>query len=112
MKIAIAVTIVLSVFAYGMRPSDSMKMPGAYKMLSQYINDTTVKGTNQLKIYTADHMMYANLSSNDGVSSFGIGTYTASGSKVTENVIYRGADTSINTTAAPAKLDIKKTARG
>jgi len=56
--------------------------------------------------------MYANLSADERVSSFGIGSYSVSDGNVIENVIYRGADTTVSTNLAPAKLDIKKTPRG
>jgi hypothetical protein len=93
-----------------------MAMPGAYTMLSQSVNDgkkdSTSTNLKQLKIYTADHMMYANVNPADSVSSFGIGTYTAAGDSVLENVMYSASDTSANNMAASFTLLIEKTAKG
>jgi hypothetical protein len=63
-------------------------MSGAYNMLSQSIYDGKTETSNnarkQLKIYTADYMMYASVNTTDSVSSFGIGSYTANKGTVVE----------------------------
>ena len=91
-------------------------MPGAYNMLSQTVNDgkkdTTYTGLQQLKIYTEDHMMYANFNPSDSSSGFGIGSYTADTGTVTEYVFYSAGDTSINAEPATYTLLIEKTLAG
>jgi hypothetical protein len=106
-------------FIMGCNTSDKKEnaaMPGAYKMLSQNVKsdktDTTYTSLQQLKIYTDDYMMYANVNSPDSVSSFGIGSYSADKDTVTENVIYNASDTSKNQTAGTFKLLIEKTGKG
>ena len=51
--------------------------------------------------------MYANVNSPDSVSSFGIGSYTASGDTVSENVIYSASDSTSDDTARSFMLDRK-----
>ena len=91
-------------------------MPGAYAMLSQSVNDgkkdTTYTTLKQLKIYTGDYMMYANVNPADSVSGFGIGTYSINADSVTENVVYNASDTSANSSPASFSLLIEKTTRG
>ncbi len=91
-------------------------MPGAYNMLSQSIYDGKTETSNntrkQLKIYTADFMMYAAVNPADSVSSFGIGAYTANKGTVVENVIYNASDSSSSATAASFTLRIEKTLKG
>jgi hypothetical protein len=76
--------------------------------------DTALPPVKQLKIFTPDFMMYANVGVNgtDTVSSFGIGSYIATGNKVKETIIYGGSDTSINTNNSSFSLDITKTPKG
>ncbi|MDB5246868.1 MAG: hypothetical protein JWQ40_1262 [Segetibacter sp.] len=107
----------VAAFSFNMRVAKEIpQMPGAYKMLSQVVNDgkrdTAYGGVKQLKIYTTDYVMYANVSTTDSVSSFGIGTYTTNEGKVTEHMIYGGSDTSISTKPVSYTLDILKTANG
>lgn len=106
-------------FIIGCNTSDKKEnaaMPGAYKMLSQNVKsdktDTTYTSLQQLKIYTDDYMMYANVNPSDSISSFGIGSYSADKDTVTENVIYNASDTSKNQTAGTFKLLIEKTGKG
>jgi len=91
-------------------------MPGAYKMLSQSLKssklDTTTNSLQQLKMYSADYMMYANFNPADSISSFGIGTYTADKDTVTENVIYNASDSSKSDSPGSFKLAIEKTDKG
>jgi len=95
---------------------ETMSMPGAYTMLSQSVNDgkkdTTYTTLRQLKIYTGDYMMYANVNPADSVSSFGIGTYTADTGVVKENIIYNASDTSANASPGNFTLLIEKTGKG
>lgn len=85
-------------------------------MLSQSINDgnkdSTITNLKQLKIYTDDYMMYANINPADSVAGFGIGTYTADTGVVTEHVTNGGADTMANSTPGNYTLLIEKTAKG
>ncbi len=119
MKKVILALAVVSAFSYNIpNKKETIQMAGAYKMLSQVVTigqkDSAISNINQFKIYTSDYMMYANLSSNNGdtVSSFGTGSYTMSGGKVIENVIYGASDTSISTNSSSFTLEIKKTAKG
>lgn len=93
-----------------------MSMPGAYNMLSQTTTyakkDTTYTTLKQLKIYTDTHMMYVQTNPADSVSAFGIGTYTANGDTVTENIIYNASDTSANPNPQSFTLIITKTGKG
>lgn len=85
------------------------KMPGAYFMISQTINDgkkdTKLTDLKQLKIYTDSMMMYTQVNPNDSASGFGLGSYTADTGAVIENIIYSAADTTIITPAS-YKLNI------
>jgi hypothetical protein len=96
--------------------TELMSMPGAYNMLSQTTNDgkkdTTFTTLKQLKIYTDTHMMYVQTNPADSVSAFGIGTYTAKGDTVTENIIYNASDTSANPNPQSFTLIITKTDKG
>jgi hypothetical protein len=92
-------------------------MPGAYLMLSQGVKganlDTTYTTLQQLKIYTEDYFMYANVNPADSVSAFGIGTYsTDSPGVVTEHAIFSAADSTSNASSASFTLDISKTDSG
>jgi hypothetical protein len=91
-------------------------MPCAYSMLSQSIYDGKTETSNsarkQLKIYTADYMMYASVNTTDSVSSFGIGSYKANKGTEVENVIYNASDSSSSATAASFTLRIEKTLKG
>jgi hypothetical protein len=108
------ITILISCNNAGKK--ETMSMPGAYNMLSQSVNDgkkdSTYTNLKQLKIYTEDYMMYANVNPADSVSSFGIGLYSADTGTVKENVIYNASDTSANAMAATYTLLVEKTAKG
>jgi hypothetical protein len=56
--------------------------------------------------------MYANVNSPDSISSFGIGSYTASGDTITENVIYSASDSTSDDTLRSFALLIEKTPKG
>lgn len=91
-------------------------MPGAYDMMSQRLKsdkfDTTYTTLKQLKIFTDDYFMYANVNSPDSISAFGIGTYSTGRDTVTENVIYSAYDTTFNDTRPVYKLRVDKTGIG
>src|SRR4051794_11382541 len=94
------------------------QMDGAYKMLTQVVTvgarETSPPAIHQLKIYTPTHMMYANItiSGKDTGSSFGFGSYTFAGNKLTEKVIYGAADSAYRDTVATFILIISKTSNG
>ena len=96
--------------------SETMQMPGAYRMLSQTVNDgkkdTTVTTVKQLKIYTGDYMMYANVNPADSVSGFGISTYSADTGTVIEQVIYNAFDSTANASPGKFTLLIEKMPKG
>ncbi|HEY0679477.1 MAG TPA: hypothetical protein VGD17_14435, partial [Chitinophagaceae bacterium] len=74
--------------------------------------DSTISDPHQLKIFTEDFMIYANVNPPDSISGFGIGTYSINGDTVTENVIYRAYDSTFNDTASSFNLVINKTDKG
>jgi len=94
----------------------TVNMPGAYKMVSQSAKNATLDSTittgQQLKIFTDDFVMYANVNPADSVSAFGIGSYTVKMDTVTENMIYRSSDTSTVDTPSSYTLLIKMTDNG
>ncbi len=115
--LAIAVLAVMGCNEAAKTETETMSMPGAYSMLSQSVNDgkkdTTYTNIKQLKIFTGDHMMYANVNPADSVSSFGVGTYTADSGNIMETIIYNASDTSVNSMGGGTfKLVIEKTAKG
>lgn len=116
MKILIGAAMLFIIGCNNSDKKENASMPGAYKMLSQHVKsdstDTTYSSLQQMKIYTDDYMMYANVNSPDSVSSFGIGSYSTDKDTVTENVIYNASDTSKNQTPGTFKLSIEKTAKG
>jgi hypothetical protein len=94
---------------------ETPQMPGAYFMTSQTINDgkkdTKYTDLKQLKIYTNNMMMYAQVNPVDSASGFGVGFYTADTGTVIENNIYSARDTIINSPAT-YKLNITTTPDG
>ena len=71
----------------------------------------------QLKVFTGDHMMYANVNRDDSISAFGVGTYTKDTTNTDsitlyEHIVYRSNDTTVNTNPVTYKLTIQKTERG
>ncbi len=96
--------------------NEAMSITGAYTMLSQSVNDgkmdTTYTNLKQLKIYTPDYMMYANVNPADSVSGFGIGTYSLDSGKIKENVIYNASDTAASDNPGIFTLLIEKTDKG
>jgi len=106
----------VAVIACNNEKKTSISMPGAYNMLSQSVKsakrDTTYTTLRQLKIFTDDYMMYANVNPSDSASSFGIGTYSTDKDTVIENVIFGASDSSKNDKLRNFKLVIEKTDTG
>ena len=92
------------------------KMPGAYNMLSQAIKggntDTTYYILKQLKIFTDDYMMYANMNPTNSVAAFGIGSYTTDTGKITENIIFSAADSTGTSTPVSYHLLVENKDKG
>jgi major membrane immunogen (membrane-anchored lipoprotein) len=116
MRIILASALVLLVACNNSGKKEAIKVAGVYKMLSQNFKndkmDTNYNSILQLKIFTDDQIMYANVNPADSASSFGVGYYTASGDTVTENVIYTSSGDSKNDTMRTFKLAIEKTDKG
>lgn len=74
--------------------------------------DTTYRSLQQLKIFTGDLMMYANVNPADSASSFGVGDYSISADTATEHVIYSSSGTSMDDTLRTYTLVIEKTDKG
>ena len=93
-----------------------MRMPGAYNMLSSSVfdgeKDTTYTTLKEFKIFTYNYMMYVNLSPNDSISRFGIGSYSADSGKVIESIIFGATDTVSSSNPATFMLVIEKTDKG
>jgi hypothetical protein len=116
MKLMYAALLLLVAGCNNEDKKESTSMPGAYKMLSQSIKgkmiDTTYTSLQQMKIYTDDFMMYANINSPDSISSFGVGSYTMNKDTITESVIYNASDSMRDDTMRNYNLIIEKTAKG
>lgn len=113
MKIIFAAALL---FSMGFIGTDTIRMPGAYKMLSQSVKganiDTNYNSVQQLKIYTDSYMMYANFNPVDSSSGFGIASYNTNKDGIVENVIYSATNENKNETPISFKLMIEKTAKG
>ncbi len=116
MKLLFAIALLTILSCNNAEKKETMSMPGAYNMLSQSVSDgktdTSYTDLKQLKIYTDDYMMYANMNPADSVSAFGIGSYSADTGTVIENVVYNASDTSENTNPGNFTVLIEKTAKG
>src|SRR5262245_51921885 len=110
MRFILATALLFLVACNSADKKENMKVEGAYHMLSQNLKsdktDTTDNSLQQLKIFTGDYMMYANVNAPDSISSFGVGHYTVNADTVTENVIYTSSDTSKDETPRTYKLAI------
>ena len=95
---------------------ETMRMPGAYNMLSASVfdgeKDTTYTTLKEFKIYTYDYMMYVNISPKDSVSRFGIGSYSSDSGRVIESIIYGATDSTSSSNPASFTLVIEKTELG
>lgn len=120
MRLIAVITFVASIFLIACNSTEekkeNLKVAGAYKMLSANIksdtSDVTETTLQQLKIFTDDYMMYANVNPADSASSFGVGTYTTSGDTLTEQVIFSASAAAKDDTARTYHLFIEKTPKG
>lgn len=116
MKNIILCFILLTFFSCNNSVKEAPNMPGAYLMTSQILNDGKTDSKyptrKQLKIYTEDFLMYAQVNTVDSVSSFGVGSYTTDSGAIIEHIIYRSADTTYFETPVTYKLHITKTTDG
>ncbi|MFI5131231.1 MAG: hypothetical protein ACHQFX_14610 [Chitinophagales bacterium] len=116
MRIILSSALLFLIACNSADKKEGTKIEGAYKMLSQNFKngqtDTTDNSLRQIKIFTGDHMMYANVNSPDSVSSFGVGSYTISGDTITEHVIFSASAATKDDTARTYNLLIEKTAKG
>lgn len=115
-KIILCLVVLSAIGCNNKSVKETPDMPGAYLMISQIVNDGNkdmkYPTRKQLKIYTDDFMMYAQVNTVDSVSSFGVGTYNADTGTVIENVIYRARDTTYNIAPVRYRLNITKTPDG
>ncbi|MBI1341860.1 MAG: hypothetical protein GC171_02880 [Terrimonas sp.] len=115
MKLLFGSALLLLVACNNAEDKATNTMPGAYKMISNSAKndkmDTTVLDGVQMKIYTEDYMMYANVNPADSVSAFGIGSYSVDKDTVTENVIFNAWDSAVGNPGT-FKLIIEKTDKG
>jgi hypothetical protein len=89
MKNLPALSFIVLVLGCGTNPK--IEMIGAYQMTTQVLNDGTkdsVIQRKQLKIYSADYMMYASPNLSDSFANFGIGKYKIENGKVYEYRFY------------------------
>ncbi|MBL7744854.1 MAG: hypothetical protein JNN00_15380 [Chitinophagaceae bacterium] len=116
MRIILASALLVLAGCKGADKTENVSMTGTYKMLSQSVKsektDTTYTTLQQLKIFTPDHMMYANVDPTDSASAFGVGSYSSTIDTVMENVIFSASDTTKNEEARNYKLTIDKTQKG
>jgi hypothetical protein len=116
MKLMFAALLLLFIGCKSKDKTENTSMPGAYKMLSQTRKsttvDTTIKGGQQLKIYTDDFIMYAGINSPDSVSWFGVGSYSMNKDTVSEHIVYSAGDSTSDDTARHYTLMIEKTTKG
>ena len=116
MRFILPLLLIILIACNSADKKDAVKEEGAWKMLSQNFKsdktDTTYTTLQQLKIFTGDHMMYANVNSPDSASSFGVGSYDISGDTITEHVVYTSSDSIKDDTVRTYKLFIEKTDKG
>ncbi|MBL7740568.1 MAG: hypothetical protein JNK14_15220 [Chitinophagaceae bacterium] len=116
MRIIVVLALIVLAACNSADKTENVSMTGSYKMLSQSVKseqtDTTYTTLQQLKIFTPDHMMYANVDPADSASAFGVGTYSSMIDTITEHVIFSASDTSKNETSRNYKLTIDKTKKG
>lgn len=93
-------------------------MEGTYFMNTQILNngkkDTKYTDLKQLKMYTGNFYMYAQVNPSDSASAFGVGSYTTNhdSGTITETVIYRASDSIFQNDPAQYKLNITLTSDG
>ncbi len=116
MKQVLAIFLLAAISCNNEPEKEALALSGAYSMLSQSVKgekiDTSYSDLKQLKIFTGDQMMYANINPADSVSSFGVGTYSSSMDTITETVFYNASDSSASDSVQSFHLTIEKTAKG
>jgi hypothetical protein len=116
MKLVLAVALLTIAGCSNPEKKGNVSMPGAYNMMYQRLKgdktDTTYTSRKQLKIFTDDFMMYANVNSPDSVSSFGVGSYDLKKDTVLEYIIYSASDSTSSLNPGTFKLFIKKSDKG
>lgn len=116
MKLIYASVLLFLISCNSSGNKETIKMPGAYKMLSVNVktdkSDSTYPNAHQLKIYTDGYMMYANINSPDSLSGFGVGTYSMENDTLTERVIFNAYDSTKSNGTSTFLLMIEKTAKG
>jgi hypothetical protein len=116
MRIFFAGALLFLVACNNADKKEAVNVTGAWKMLSQHIKqgttDTTYTNIQQLKIFTGDHMMYANVDPKDSSGSFGVGSYAASADTITEHVVYNASGANKDDTARTFHLVITKSDKG
>lgn len=114
MKRLLLCFLIISLFGCS-NTKETPDMPGTYLMLSQTLNDgtkdTKLVSLKQLKIYTDNFYMYAQVNPDDSVSAFGVGSYTTDKGTVVENGIYNSRDSTVGTPKT-YKLDVEKSPDG
>jgi len=116
MKYILPLSLIILLACNSADKKEGVDVAGAWKMVSQTMKsdstDTTTTSLQQLKIFTGDHMMYANFSAADSSSSFGVGTYEVAADTVKEHVFYSSTDSTKDDTVRTYSLFIEKTAKG
>jgi hypothetical protein len=116
MKLALAVVMLTLIGCSNPEKKGNVSLQGTFKMKYQRLKndktDTTYSSRKQMKIFTEDYMMYANINSPDSLSSFGIGPYSFEKDTISEYVIYSASDTIKTENPGTYKLIINKTDKG
>jgi len=98
------------------KPLNPSAVDGAYSITSQNFkgatSDTTYTNTKQLKIYTEGYMMFVGVNAADSAGSFGVGTFTLDGNKLTENIVYSALNNTYNSSSFSTTADITKNSNG
>ncbi|HEY4323749.1 MAG TPA: hypothetical protein VGN20_07175 [Mucilaginibacter sp.] len=94
MKSIIFYTALLSCFILGCKKKEKLSLIGVYKLESQSISGGGTDSTDsrtQIKIYTADHFIYAGMTPDSAVA-FGVGTYKPdTGDRIIEHEFFSSA---------------------
>lgn len=116
MKLVSAVALLALIGCSSPEKKGNASIAGTFKMMYQRLKgdklDTMYSSRKQLKIFTDDYMMYANINSPDSLSSFGIGSYDYAMDTVSEYVVYNASDSTKSANPGTFKLFIKKTDKG
>jgi len=103
--------VLLLVTACGTGVKEAPRMEGAYFLTSEAPrnpagpNNTELK---QLRIYTPDMVMFAQVNPADSASGFGVGTYSSWAGGITENELYGAHDSVIDTPFSTRKAITRK----